>query len=398
MSTGTQPNWVQYQFDKVYKLTEMWVWNSNQMIESFVGFGAKDVKIEYSVDGTTWTALAGVPQFAQAPAATTYTHNTTVNFGGVLAQYVKLTINASWSGLPQTGLAEVRFFQMPVQAREPQPASGATGVDRNVTLSWRPGREAASHKVYFSSDQAAVTNGTAPAVTVTDHSYSPASLQFGVIYYWKVDEIGAAATPGTQAGDVWSFTSQEYAAVDDFESYNDDDNRIYDAWLDGLVNSNGSTVGYFAAPFAEKTIIHGGKQSMPFEYNNVKTPYYSEAEQAFAPPQNWTGNGADSLSLWVRGNPVRFLDKGNGAFTVSGSGTDIWNAADDFRFVYKRLTGDGSILVKVDSLVNTNVWAKAGVMIRQSLDAGSPMAYMIQTPPAARPSAGGSWRPAPVAV
>ena len=150
-------------------------------------------------------------------------------------------------------------------------------------------------------------------------------------------------------------------------------------WLDGLVNSNGATVGYFAAPFAEKTIVHGGRQSMPFEYNNVKTPYYSEAEQAFSSVQNWTGNGADSLSLWVRGNPVRFLDKGNGAFTVSGSGTDIWNAADDFRFVYKRLTGDGSIVVKVDSLVNTNVWAKAGVMIRQSLEAGSPMAYMIQS-------------------
>ena len=59
MSTGVQPNWIQYQFDKVYKLSEMWVWNSNQMIESFVGFGAKTVTIEYSVDGITWTALAG---------------------------------------------------------------------------------------------------------------------------------------------------------------------------------------------------------------------------------------------------------------------------------------------------------------------------------------------------
>ena len=32
-------------------------------------------------------------------------------------------------------------------------------------------------------------------------------------------------------------------------------------------------------PFAEKTIVHGGKQSMPFEYNNVSTPYYSEGER-----------------------------------------------------------------------------------------------------------------------
>ncbi len=66
MSTGTLPNWIQYQFDKVYKLNELWVWNSNQSIETFVGFGAKDVTIEYSTDGSTWTQLQGVPPFAQA--------------------------------------------------------------------------------------------------------------------------------------------------------------------------------------------------------------------------------------------------------------------------------------------------------------------------------------------
>jgi hypothetical protein len=87
----------------------------------------------------------------------------------------------------------------------------------------------------------------------------------------------------------------------------------------------------------------------------------------------------DTLTLWVRGNPVRFVDKGNGAFTVGASGHDIWDNADDFRFIFKRLSGNGSIQVKVDSLVNTNAWAKAGVMIRDSLDAGSPMAYMIQS-------------------
>ncbi len=95
--------------------------------------------------------------------------------------------------------------------------------------------------------------------------------------------------------------------------------------------------------------------------------------------QDWTVHGATDLSLWFRGNPVRFLDKGNGAFTLSGSGHDIWDNADDFRFVYKKLSGSGSIQVKVESLVNTNAWAKAGVMIRDTLEAGSPMAYMIQS-------------------
>ena len=37
------------------------------MIESLLGFGAKNVTIEYSTDGTTWTPVAKVPEFARAP-------------------------------------------------------------------------------------------------------------------------------------------------------------------------------------------------------------------------------------------------------------------------------------------------------------------------------------------
>ena len=57
--------WIQYAFDKIYKLDRMLVWNSNQLIETMIGFGAKAVKVEYSTDGTTWTAL-GDFEFAQA--------------------------------------------------------------------------------------------------------------------------------------------------------------------------------------------------------------------------------------------------------------------------------------------------------------------------------------------
>ncbi len=174
LSTGMQPNWIQYQFDKTYKLWDLKVWNSNQLIESFLGFGAKDVTVEYSTDGTTWTTLDNVPQFARAPAWPGYAANTTVSFGGVMAQYVKLTINSSWGGMSAvTGLAEVRFSYVPVQARAPQPANGATGVDISTSLNWRPGREAGSHQVFFGTDPNAVANGTAAAKTVTDHSYTP---------------------------------------------------------------------------------------------------------------------------------------------------------------------------------------------------------------------------------
>jgi eukaryotic-like serine/threonine-protein kinase len=110
LSAGTKPNWIQYEFDQVYALHELWVWNSNQPVEPYAGFGAKTVKIEYSTDGTTWTPLAGVPEFARAPGQSGYVHNTTVSFGGISAKFVKLTIEKGWGAMPSVGLSEVRFF------------------------------------------------------------------------------------------------------------------------------------------------------------------------------------------------------------------------------------------------------------------------------------------------
>jgi serine/threonine protein kinase/Tol biopolymer transport system component len=110
LTTSVPPHWIQFEFDKIYTLHEMWIWNFNHISEPLVGFGAKTVKIEYSADGTTWTALANVPEFAQAPGKAGYTANTIVSFAGVPAKFAKLTIEKNWGVAPQTGLSEVRFF------------------------------------------------------------------------------------------------------------------------------------------------------------------------------------------------------------------------------------------------------------------------------------------------
>ncbi len=381
MSAGAQPIWIQYEFDQVYRLDALQVWNSNHVVESFVGWGAKNVVIETSTDGATWAPVANVPEFAKASGAAGYAANTTINLSGVEAKYVKLTINTTWGGLtPQTGLSEVRFFYVPMQARAPQPATAAKDVSIDASLAWRPGRGAASHKVYFGPDANAVAKGTATAKAVTDHAFAPDSLLLGTTYYWRVDEVNAVTYPGN----VWSFTTQEYSPVDDFESHTDKkDEEIYTTWIDGLTSGvNGSTVGYMTAArgtFGETVITHGGKQSMPFEYNNVKPPYYSEAERTFDTAQDWTANGADTFVLYFRGNPPAFAQSA-GTITMSGGGTDIWNAADQFRFACKQLNGDGTIVAKVESIDNTDTWAKVGVMIRETTDPGSRFAAVYATP------------------
>jgi len=58
----------------------------------------------------------------------------------------------------------------------------------------------------------------------------------------------------------------------------------------------------------EKTSVHGGEQSMPLGYNNVDSPYYSEAVRTWATPQDWTVNGVTDVRLYFRGAAGNGLD------------------------------------------------------------------------------------------
>ncbi len=339
-ATGPQPSWIEYEFDNVYKLHEMWVWNYNEYMEPVLGLGFKDVSIEYSVNGTDYTPLGTPAEFALAPGVPDYAHNTTIDFGGAAAKYIRLTANSNWGGiLNQYGLSEVRFFYIPVQAREPSPGSDTTNVDPDVVLSWRAGREAATHDVYVSTDEQAVIDGNAPVISVTEASHGPLDLDLGKTYYWKINEANEAETPAAWEGDLWNFTTREFLIVDDIESYNDlnpeepESNRIFFTWIDGYdIPTNGSLVGYDMPPFAEQSIVHSDKQSMPLFYDNSGTARYSEAELTLSPAQDWTKHGVRALSLWFHGDPNNAAEqmyvKVNGSKVVyDGDAADIRQAS-----------------------------------------------------------------------
>jgi len=306
---GPQPTWIEFEFDKVYKLHGLWVWNSNGSLEPMIGFGFKDVTIEYSANGIDYTILGTTHEFARAPGVDGYEHNTTIDFGGVPARYVRLTANSNWGGiLPQFGLSEVRFLFIPVNATQPYPDFGATDVLRDVVLGWRAGREADTHDVYVSTDEQAVIDGTAPVATVAEASYGPLALDLDMTHYWKVNEVNEAETPTTWESAIWSFTTSDHIVVDDFESYNDletgeaGSKRIFNVWVDGWqVPTNGSVVGHENAPFCEQTIVNGGRQSMPFFYSNTGGAAYSEAELPLTPAQNWTEARVQVLAIYFRG-------------------------------------------------------------------------------------------------
>jgi len=396
---GPQPTWIKFEFQSVQKLSEMWVWNSNESLELTFGLGFKNVTIEYSVDDVNYTTLGTTHEFTQATSTIGYEHNTTIDMNGVAAKYVKLTANSNFkSYVEQFGLSEVRFFSIPVGAREPSPASGATDVALDLVLGWTAGREAARHDVYFSDDLQAVTDSTALVTSVTEGGYGPLSLDVGTTYYWRIDEVNDAEALSIWQGDIWNFTTVDSLIVEDFESYDSADNQIWYAWKDGLGYGTPDTPPYYAGngtgaavgdestdSFTEETIVHGGKKSMPLVYNNNKQGYlnYSEATMTLSSQRDWTIRGVTELSLWLRGFPGSvgsFVEGPVGTYTMTAGGADIWNQADEFHYAFRQLTGVGSIVAKVESVENTDPWVKAGVMIRETLDAGSKFAAVYITP------------------
>ncbi|MDH7598747.1 MAG: discoidin domain-containing protein [Sedimentisphaerales bacterium] len=387
------PAWIQYEFDNTYMFQDLLVWNSNMAIEPTIGLGAKDIEILYSQDGINWSTL-GHFQLNQATGSPNYTPNTQINLQGLVAKYIKLTINSNYSGLiNQTGLSEVRFFQVPTRAFYPSPANAATNVPLDATVDFRPGRLAQTHTIYLAPDQNAVSNALATSISIQKHSFNLSQFNptYATTYYWRVDEVNQLADPPTWQGNIWSFSTVPYAVVDDFEDYDDICKRIFFYWTDGLGhsgsadcsvppatgNGTGSTVGNIQPPFAERTIVNSGRQSMPFAYDNSSSPFYSETTKLLTPAQDWTKGGVDTLTIYLRGMAPPFLEYAPGAMLLNGTGSDIYGTADQGRFIYKELHGDGSIIARVESLANTHAWAKVGVMIRESLNPDASWAYVL---------------------
>ena len=280
----------------------------------------------------------------------------------------------------------------PLLAWTPSPASGATpDIESATPLTWSAGDSASSHEVYFGTDRDAVeTADTSDATGIyrgrqNGTSFTPTEgVEWGGgPYYWRIDENNTDAT--VTKGRVWTFAVADFILLDNFESYTDNDaanEAIWQHWIDGFgVPTNGAQAGYLLPPYAEQTVVHGGGgQSMPLLYENTAGVRNSEVELTLTAPPDWTRHGISALSLWFRGYPPSvgsFTEGPVGTFTMTAAGADIWGTADQFHFAYKTLTGPGTIIARVDSVTNTHVWAKAGVMIRETLDPGSAHAFAV---------------------
>ena len=284
--------------------------NLNAELSWAAGFGAKLHTVFFGddfddVNNATQGALVGVTTYSPGPLQREKVYYWRVDEGDGAVTYK----GATWS------------FATLGAVGNPQPANGAANVAMNPVLTWGPSDHAASHQVYFGLDEEAVRRAgtTAPEYKGTRalgaQSYDPGLRAWDSTYYWRVDEVNNVNPNSPWKGPLWSFTTGDFLIVDDFESYNDinlgepGSNRIFEAWIDGFETpaTNGALVGNENAPFMERSIVHGGSQSVPLSYNNNLK--YSQATRTLTTGRDWTAQGVANLSLWFRGKSANAAER-----------------------------------------------------------------------------------------
>ncbi|MFC1637359.1 hypothetical protein ACFL5Z_21270, partial [Planctomycetota bacterium] len=240
--------------------------------------------------------------------------STTYNAGSLEAEKVYYWRVDEFDGVG-TYKGDVWTFTTPGAVSAPQPAEGAAGVSMITSLSWTAATNATSHQVYLGLDKDAVRNADTGApeyqgsAALGSESVDPGKLAWDTLYFWRVD---AVTSTGPVKGPIWSFTTTDFIAVDDFESYTDDhiaDEAIWQHWIDGFgIADNGAQAGYLLSPYAEQTVVHGGAQSMPLLYDNTAPVSNSEAVLTLTDTRDWTEEGVGELSLWFRGNATNGAD------------------------------------------------------------------------------------------
>jgi DUF5010 C-terminal domain/Fibronectin type III domain len=154
------------------------------------------------------------------------------------------------------------------------------------------------------------------------------------------------------------------------------------ALLDGTdlgtvsVPNTGAWQAWTNVELTGKTLAGGTGRILRLEFPNGSLNLNKTVVETAGLPSPWVTS--DIGMVGVAGDTA--YDSGTGTFTVKASGVDIWNSEDEFRYVYLSATGDCDIKCRVTAVQNTDPWAKAGVMIRETLAANSKNVAMFMTP------------------
>jgi hypothetical protein len=315
-------------------------------------------------------------------------------------QAAKAILKWEYPGQAQEVIPRDQYY-LPRRSVNPAPPDNAEDVSSNPILGWTPGLYAVTHDLYFGTNEVNVTTasrGSKKGVLIRQDivsnsdgtSYDLANdvnvgiLKFNTAYYWRIDDVNMNTPPNFWSSRIWKFTTDGSHDVETFERYQSPD--INEVWKKTV--GSGATINT-----SSKTVfkqIHTGNQAMALSYNNAPSPYYSEVyaktgggSYKLRFGKNWRLQDTKALSLWFQGRDLRGSFTGLDPYRIKADGVGMYQTKTDYcYFIYTYVSGQrtGEVIAKVDSMDNTNQWAMAGVMIRQSLADNAKYGAVVVTP------------------
>ena len=341
----------------------------------------------------TGTPDVTTPVIATQPANLSVTAGQTASFA--IAASVSATLTYQWQSAPAGSLtfagivgatssaytiASTTTGQSGTQFRCVVTNSAGTATSNAATLTVNAvgvGSGAGLTGTYFASIDFTGTGLVRTDATV-DFDWGNGSPTSGVgVDYFSVRWTGQVQV---QFSETYTFTTQS----DDGVRLWVNGQQLVDNWTNHAPIENSGTI----------TLVAGQKYDLTMEYyenaggavarlswaspSTTKqiipmTQLFPSGATPGALPAGWTAQDVGSVA--AGGSTTQ----SNGTWTLSGSGADIWHNADGLRFASQRVTGDVRVTARVSGLTNTNEWAKAGVMIRESLTTGSRHASTFAT-------------------
>jgi len=371
-----------------------------------VDIGAVSATGSYSVNGTTFTVRGSGADIWNRADEFYYAYRTLAGDGEITAQVASISNTDAWTKagvmMRESLAANSRYATMLVtpgkgaafQYRLSTGGSAAPNGDGDLTVKapfWvRVKRQGASVSGYTSPDGANWT--LRKTVTLTSLA---STVYVGLAVSSGIDGTVATAVFNNPAitGTTPTTDTTAPSVPQNLRATASSPTSVALTWSAATDTGGSGLAGY--------RIFRNGS-STPLA--TVSTTSYSDTTVAANTSYTYTvkardGAGNESLAssaasvttpplgsvTWTGANIGAVAAQGshgiNGnSFTVRGSGSDIWNRADEFYYVYRTLSGDGEISAQVSSITNTDPWTKAGVMLRETLGADSRYALMCVTP------------------